>query len=302
VKLYAPCYYKKFTCVADRCRHSCCIGWEIDVDEDTLERYRALPADCGKEILQSIDTEDCPHFRLTKGERCPHLDGRGLCKIILSLGEDFLCDICREHPRFYHVTSRAMEVGIGMSCEEASRLILTEEAYWDFCEIGDVDGENDLSEFDACALRHAIYACLSETALPYGERLKRLRKEYGVTPSRYSDSAWRELLSSLEYLDGEHRALFGCYSSAAKVSCGQEIWLERALAYFIFRHCSDACDKESFRASLGLALFFERLFASMIETQGECTLSDAVILARILSEELEYSEENTEAIKSFFLN
>ena len=25
-----PSYYKDFKCIADKCRHSCCIGWEID--------------------------------------------------------------------------------------------------------------------------------------------------------------------------------------------------------------------------------------------------------------------------------
>ena len=32
---------------------------------------------------------------------------RRLCRIILNLGEDALCDICREHPRFYNFTKVA---------------------------------------------------------------------------------------------------------------------------------------------------------------------------------------------------
>jgi lysine-N-methylase len=34
MKLIAPDTYPEFCCIADRCRHSCCIGWEIDVDPD----------------------------------------------------------------------------------------------------------------------------------------------------------------------------------------------------------------------------------------------------------------------------
>ena len=34
-----PNYYKKFKCIADKCKHNCCIGWEIDIDNDTLEFY-----------------------------------------------------------------------------------------------------------------------------------------------------------------------------------------------------------------------------------------------------------------------
>lgn len=42
MKLYAPEYYKNFKCIADKCEHSCCIGWEIDIDEETLKKYENL--------------------------------------------------------------------------------------------------------------------------------------------------------------------------------------------------------------------------------------------------------------------
>ena len=45
MKLYAPAYYKEFACIADRCKHSCCIGWEIDVDDDARELYDTLDGD-----------------------------------------------------------------------------------------------------------------------------------------------------------------------------------------------------------------------------------------------------------------
>ena len=100
MKIFAPGYYKKFKCIAEACRHSCCIGWEIDVDADAVLRYRAL---CDRNILESIDfSAEAPHFELRADGRCPHLDGRGLCRIICEHGEEYLCDICREHPRFYN--------------------------------------------------------------------------------------------------------------------------------------------------------------------------------------------------------
>ena len=33
MKTYAPNYYKSFKCIADRCRHSCCKGWNVYLDE-----------------------------------------------------------------------------------------------------------------------------------------------------------------------------------------------------------------------------------------------------------------------------
>lgn len=31
-----PDFYPAFHCIASACRHSCCVGWEVDVDQDTL--------------------------------------------------------------------------------------------------------------------------------------------------------------------------------------------------------------------------------------------------------------------------
>ena len=82
-----PAYFFNFKCIADRCRHSCCVGWEIDVDERTLARYRALHGEMGDTVRESIEeTKDGAHFRLCAQERCPHLDEKGLCRIISTLG------------------------------------------------------------------------------------------------------------------------------------------------------------------------------------------------------------------------
>ena len=99
MKLYAPKYYEKFVCIADRCRHSCCIGWEIDVDRETAEKYKKMTDGYGLEIKKSLSHKGTTHFKLKKDDRCPHLNDHGLCKIILNVGEDCLCEICREHPR-----------------------------------------------------------------------------------------------------------------------------------------------------------------------------------------------------------
>ena len=296
MKLYAPAYYQDFQCIADRCTHSCCIGWEIDVDGDTVKKYDALSCDYADEIRRSIDRGGTPHFRLTADERCPHLDARGLCRIILSCGEDALCDICREHPRFYHDTNQGREVGIGMACEEAARLILSSDAYASFSPIGEVDGEAVPLEFDAVSHRARLYAILSDRSVPYEARLQEIGALWEVSPRDFSDSDWKELLSRLEYLDEGHKDLFSAYSSTVGQAKNAPV-LERALAYFIFRHCSDACDADEFRASLGCALFCERLLASLIASNPSVS---PTVLARTVSEELEYSEENTDEIRWMF--
>lgn len=38
--LRVPEYYDEFSCIASRCKDSCCAGWEIDIDEESYEYYR----------------------------------------------------------------------------------------------------------------------------------------------------------------------------------------------------------------------------------------------------------------------
>ena len=301
-KLYAPAYYRDFVCIADKCRHTCCVGWEIDVDNDTYERYKACTDGYGAHICETIDTADgeTPHFRLCAGDRCPHLASNGLCNIITELGDEYLCDICREHPRFYHETPFGMEVGLGMACEEACRLILESDEYAHFEaieDLGDSISDGIYRDFDALAHRADLYATLSDRSLPYPERLARIRASWRVSPAALSDEAWQKAFAELEYLDDRHRTLFSHYSShVGHTSPAQDAIQERALAYFIFRHASPARDERDFRAAVGFSLLCERLLASIADrTDGG--IREA---ARIISEELEYSEENTEALMRIF--
>jgi len=125
MKVFAPDYYPGFRCTAGACRHTCCAGWEIDVDPETMKRYREMDGPLGAKLRQRIDPAPEPHFMLSDRERCPFLTDQNLCEIILQAGEDALCQICADHPRFRNYWSDRIEMGLGMACEEAARLILT---------------------------------------------------------------------------------------------------------------------------------------------------------------------------------
>ena len=292
MKLYAPKYYKKFRCIADKCEHSCCIGWEIDIDESTLLKYESLENGYGAVIRESISTEGAPHFSLASADRCPHLDENGLCKIIMNAGEGYLCDICREHPRFYNYTSVA-EVGLGMSCREAARLILCSRDYAEMERIGDVCADFDGIDFDGRAERGEIYSILQDATSDYTEKLEKIYRRYGISVGE--DNLWLEAIGSLEYLYAEHRDLFMNYSSASR-PCGKDEYLERFLAYLVYRHCTEAFDYGDFCARLTFCLFCERLLASLICCGNAQTPGEIAVLASIISEEIEYSDDNTLAL------
>ena len=297
--LFAPKYYKKFKCIASECKHSCCVDWEIDIDKAAVKRYKSLKSDYKDTLISSIytdKTEGVSHFKLKKDGKCPHLNDIGLCKIILELGEDYLCDICREHPRFYNCTARGCEVGIGAVCEEACKIILESDGYSEIEAIGEAKGNAPIPAYDAAAERERIYSILSDKSAPYESRLSKIRKMYKINLAAFSDDEWRCTLSELEYIEEKNASLFGRYSSTVTAPAEREIYLERFLAYLIYRHASEAKSERDFRKALAFSLFCERLFASLIKAENPKNQDELINLARIISMEIEYSTENKDSI------
>lgn len=141
-----PKFYKNFLCKADKCKHSCCKGWEIDIDEETAGKYLAMTGELGAEIRQNIGkNEDSYFFKLTEDERCPFLQKNGLCKIILNIGEENICEICTMHPRFFTMIDDVELCGVGLSCEKTCELLLGDEKALVFY-IEDTEEELSFSE------------------------------------------------------------------------------------------------------------------------------------------------------------
>lgn len=122
-----PNYYDDFKCIADKCKDNCCIGWEIDIDEITFNKYISVKGELGKRLKNEIATENGVHyFKLKEHDRCPFLNKDNLCDIICELGENGLCQICNDHPRYFNNYGNITEKGLGLACEEACRIILTQ--------------------------------------------------------------------------------------------------------------------------------------------------------------------------------
>ena len=66
-----PSYYKNFRCIADKCPDNCCRGWEIDIDEDTLDYYKDLKGPMAEKIRASISEDGS--FVLNEEGWCPLL-------------------------------------------------------------------------------------------------------------------------------------------------------------------------------------------------------------------------------------
>lgn len=119
-----PAYYDQFHCIAGACPDSCCQEWEVDIDDATAARYLALSGDLGHRIREKLGSNDGNYyFQITEG-RCPMWRQDGLCQIQHELGENGLCQVCRDFPRLRHDYGSFVELGLELSCPEAARLIL----------------------------------------------------------------------------------------------------------------------------------------------------------------------------------
>ena len=58
MKIVVPNYYKEFQCIASACRHSCCIGWEIDIDPATYSYYSSIGGDIGERLKECTTVDD----------------------------------------------------------------------------------------------------------------------------------------------------------------------------------------------------------------------------------------------------
>ena len=304
MKTVAPDYYPKFQCIADRCRHTCCEGWEIDVDEASLEKYQHIGGPLGDKLRACIVRGDSPHFKLTPEERCPFLNENNLCELILGLGEDALCQICTDHPRFRSEFCDQEEIGLGLCCEAAAELVLTHPDKVTLITLEDDGTEEPKDEFEALitSVRQRAFDLVQDRSKPVEQRLDDLLAEFEIKLPEKSAVQWADFFLSLEQLDPEWGKLLNGLKELENPDAPLprfELAFEQLAVYFLYRHLPSVQDETDFKAYLGFAVLGCRMLRALClvkEQNGGCQLADLLELARLYSSEIEYSEENTDAI------
>ena len=118
-----PHYYDTFQCLAGACPDTCCAGWQIYIDEESLERYEQVKGTFGNRVANSIDWEEGAFLQCKR--RCAFLNEENLCDLYAELGPDSLCDTCRMYPRHIEEFDGLREMTLSLSCPEAARMMLT---------------------------------------------------------------------------------------------------------------------------------------------------------------------------------
>lgn len=153
-----PDYYEEFRCTASKCEDTCCAGWQIVIDEETLEKYRKkIQADkktgCfweqgsfGKRLKGSIDWNEGVFFQ-DEEKRCAFLNEENLCDLYTACGEESLCRTCTNYPRHIEEFENVREYTLSVSCPEAARILLNKKEPVRFLE-REEDGEEEFEDFD----------------------------------------------------------------------------------------------------------------------------------------------------------
>lgn len=277
--LVKPNFYDNFICIADKCPDTCCAGWEIDVDGDTADYYSSMEGEDSEFINPHlIRCEDGSISLCREGERCPFLQNDNLCALILRFGDTALCDICREHPRFYSGTDGITEAGMGLCCPEAARLWLSVPCEFTLTDDGEAVSDAEKKLLDR---QMALINKLAVNGTPFPGCLTELIGDETCG----SDTLYSGLLglyASLEALDPSFPHCF-CRS----VPTVRDERYRNLAAYFIFRYYFELGEE--------LCLKFTAVSLAMIAAMGG-ELTEA---AKNYSKEVEYDTDNLERIYDF---
>lgn len=330
-----PAYYNDFRCIADKCRDSCCIGWEIDIDEKTAEHYASVSGAFGERLKANICFGDISCFILDEQERCPFLNDRNLCDIYTELGESALSQICTDHPRYYEWFGDVKEGGVGMCCEAAAMHILTADDPCTFTET-EIPEPADEEDFDhelyalLLEARSRIFRMLMDETRTLSDRLTRMLdfalalqenidcEDYRIPeriasppPSRNDMRSVLQFFQSLQPMSeswipalaqasermpeiAEHREEF------LRAHPEAENYLRNIAVYFIWRHFLKGTFDGDVNSRMVLAvsavLVIGVLWIGRWLDGGKLSTEDCAEIAKNFSKEIEYNEENLEAV------
>lgn len=290
MKIISPEYCKSFKCIADKCKNNCCIGWEIDIDRHTLDKYLTDSGKLAKKLQDNIVIKnDSACFKLDKNERCPFLTECGLCEIITSYGEDALCDICKEHPRFYNEYQNFYEQGLGLCCEQACCDVLLSDKKF-FIDSKDYCKDDELPFFK---LRQTVFDILQDREFSLCERIENVCDFFGIEFNDFS--FYKELYLSLEILNDKWKTLLKNAKEFVDLSGFDDIF-EQLAVYFIYRHLHGGIFDDFLKQRIAFCMLSVKIIMTVCSYNNMCDKSQILELCSMYSAEIEYSDENIQKI------
>ena len=312
--MVTPDYYDRFSCIGGKCRNNCCKGgWDIEVDDDALDRFGRIEGSFGERVRSAVNEENC--FKHIDGH-CPLLSDDGWCEMVRH-GEE-LCIICDEYPRFTEYWEDYCERGVSVSCEAAADIILNNKSkvklvgkseacrepiftliYKARNNVFEILQNRDIDIFKRMSLAFDYTAELQEQiniddyeTEPDFEPVD--RREGHVSIAAYIDfikdleilnPSWLDILKKVR----EHE-------KNAPAHTVNELMAEQLIVYFVFRYYLKGAFDCDVLSKMKLAIVSVMTIIAM-----ENVLGDFAECARLYSIEIEHDEDNLEAIYDEFL-
>ena len=127
--MYKTSYYDDFKCIGSECPNSCCVGWEIDLDINTFQKYRDLQdSNINKciSINQKPTNDKFAKIKNVNDQRCSFLDNNNLCNIQKKYSEKLLSPTCSNFPRRKVDFGSKQLLSCLLSCPEISRIFFAD--------------------------------------------------------------------------------------------------------------------------------------------------------------------------------
>lgn len=262
--LRTPEFYKDFKCIAGDCPDSCCQGWEVDADSDSLEYYKTLNGEIRCRIDSVLDRDEFGNtiFRLTDNKRCPFLNDENLCDMHIAIGGEHTPYTCRMFPRFINDFGLTREMGVSFSCPVASDMMFSLKEPMRFC-----DEQNDLppslNEIDAqtyyflVKARKKAFDIVQDRTVPVHERMIRML-EWGEELQRKLDD-YPDPDDNIDFFDVFRNPELINPQWLKKVDNGRYLpvadtaYNENIASYFVFRYFLTAVEDYDILSKIKMA-------------------------------------------------
>lgn len=296
MKLVYPHYYKNFRCIASRCEDTCCAGWEIVVDTSKAEYYKSVEGEIGERLRGEMKTDaDGDIVFSLKNGRCPFLNSCNLCDIYSSLGESALCHTCTMFPRFVEDYGGTCEMGLGLACPEAARIIVNDTGRRELISEfnSDLPVPNDIDPekyFELISLRKKLFAVIDDSSSAFDRRLLQMLALAGEdSPSLPTAEACIEKLRKLDILTPRWKKMLSAVPEERAFSQNVR-QLQNIAWYYIYRYFLRSVFDSDSLSKVRLCV----LACSVINAYAdEETIAD---IAHLFSKEIEYSADNIKNI------
>lgn len=296
-------FFSGFKCIANHCKHSCCTKWQIDIDKKSLKHYINIknkkPKGINSSFTQKLESGidyDNASFKLEKG-RCAFLDSNNLCEIYTNLGENSLCQVCADHPRYRNFFSNKIELGISLACEViASKVInFSEKAEEIIIKKGISFRKFSKFEKEIIEFRQSIVEILQNREIDFRTKFDSISSLIKVDQNKLYNLDIKNTLFSLEILDEKWKEKVSqiCdVKSSINFIQKHSVNFEQLGVYFVYKHLPNSIDHLEMCSRTAFCMLSLLIIANITEKQPKNDINTVIDIAREYSEEIEYNDEN----------